>query len=67
MKVRVLSSGTFMVDSWLCCPMIALGMEYVFCVAHVWLDIRVEKLCNWSVTFQSICSFGTLGVGWARK
>ena len=32
--------------------MIALGMEYVFCVAHVWLDIRVEKLCNWSVTLS---------------
>jgi len=54
-EIGVLSGSTFMVDSWLWRPMVALSMKYVFFVAHIGLYVRVEKLRSLSVTFDHRC------------
>jgi hypothetical protein len=46
--IRLTGSATFVVDLWLCRPVVALGMKDVFGVAHVWFDISVEDLFNLS-------------------
>jgi hypothetical protein len=46
--IRLTGSTTFVVDLWLCRPVVALGMKDIFGVAHVWFDIGVEKLFNLS-------------------